>query len=186
MGKNSKEDNIKPRILVVMGVSGVGKSTIAEALVERLHWPFQEGDDLHPAVNREKMRSGIPLNDEDRKPWLEDVAAWIDARRAANEPGIITCSALKRAYRNVIIGDRSGVCLLYLQADKNVLEERILKRKGHWMPPKLLDSQLQTLEEPAEDECAFTVMVHGNVEETVENVITLLREDKAECPRSQK
>ncbi|GAV05279.1 hypothetical protein RvY_15434 [Ramazzottius varieornatus] len=173
-----KKDGIKPRILVVMGVSAVGKTTIAEALVERLHWPFQEGDDLHPAANREKMRSGTPLTDEDRKPWLEKVAAWIDARRAASEPGIITCSALKKAYRKVIIGDRPGVNLLYLKADRRILEERIDKRKGHFMSPNLLESQLQTLEEPSEDERAFTVIVHGNIDETVESTLSLLRTDK--------
>lgn len=173
-----KKDDIKHRILVVMGVSAVGKTTIAEALVERLHWPFQEGDDLHPAANREKMRSGTPLTDEDRKPWLEKVAAWIDAQRAANEPGIITCSALKKAYRKVIIGDRSGVNLLYLKADRRILEERIHTRKGHFMSPNLLESQLQTLEEPSEDERAFTVIVHGTSDETVESTLSLLRTDK--------
>src|SRR5690348_16327023 len=101
-------------VLVLMGVSGGGKTTVALELQRVLGWTFQEGDDLHPPANVEKMRSGQPLNDDDRRPWLQAVARWIDARLAAAEPGIITCSALKRAFRDIIIGDRQGVTLVYL------------------------------------------------------------------------
>src|SRR5437016_5929432 len=110
---------IAPTVLVVMGVSGSGKSTVAEELQRLLGWPFQEGDDLHPPANVEKMRSGQPLTDQDRLPWLRAIAAWIDARLAAHEPGIITCSNLKRAYREITIDQRRGVTLVYLKGDQH-------------------------------------------------------------------
>ena len=156
-----------PLILIVMGVSGSGKSTIAERLNARLHWPFQEGDALHPPANVQKMHAGIPLNDEDRAPWLLAVARWIDARVAAHEPGMITCSALKRRYRDDLVRSRSQVRLLYLKADRSLLEERLRQRQGHFMPPSLLESQLDTLEEPAPDERPIEVHVEGTVEQTV-------------------
>ena len=101
-----------------MGVSGSGKTTIAEELAARLGWPFEEGDALHPEANVAKMHAGIPLTDADRLPWLERVAAWIDAQRAKKQPGIITCSALKRSYRKIVIGDRPEVRLVYLRGGR--------------------------------------------------------------------
>src|SRR5579872_3945514 len=106
-----------PTVLVIMGVSGSGKSTVALELQRVLGWPFQEGDDLHPPANVEKMRSGRPLDDADRLPWLQAVAHWIDDQVAAGEPGIITCSNLKRAYRRITIGKRRGVRLVYLKGE---------------------------------------------------------------------
>jgi len=155
------------RVLIVMGVSGVGKSTIAEALAQKLGWKFQEGDDLHPPANIEKMHAGIPLNDADRAPWLAAIKRWIDARIAAGEPGLITCSALKRRYRDTLIDGRASVRILYLHSDEATIEERIEHRTGHFMPTSLLESQLDTLEEPAEDEHPVTVEVAGTIEETV-------------------
>src|SRR5580693_6274419 len=104
---------IAPRVLVLMGVSGSGKSTIALELQRVLEWRFQEGDDLHPQANVEKMRAGHPLDDTDRLPWLQAIARWIDERLAAHEPGIVTCSNLKRTYRDITVGKRQGVTLVY-------------------------------------------------------------------------
>lgn len=162
-------------VLIVMGVSGVGKSTIAEALNAHLHWRFQEGDDLHPPANVRKMHAGVPLDDDDRQPWLEAVRRWIDARLVAHEAGMITCSALKRRYRDALGADRPGVRLLYLQADRHVLEERLRHRTGHFMPPSLLESQLATLEAPSDDERPVIVNVHGTLEPTVDAALAALR-----------
>ncbi len=167
---------IDKQVLVVMGVSGSGKTTIAKALAERLGWPYQEGDDLHPAANVAKMHAGIPLDDADRAPWLAAIAAWIDARLTAGEPGVVTCSALKHDYREVLIGDRRHVRLVYLHADKLVIARRLADRKGHFMPPTLLDSQLATLQEPTPDEHPLTVEVAGEVKDTVDAVIRALEE----------
>ena len=163
-------------VLVAMGVSGVGKSTIAGALADRLGWEFQEGDALHPPENVAKMHDGIPLTDADRAPWLARVAEWIDARRASGAPGIITCSALKRGYRRRIIGDRADVRPLYLKADVQVIRARLRARTGHYMPASLLDSQLATLEEPGEDERPITVLVHGTPEEVVAHALAAIRD----------
>ena len=165
---------IAPTILVLMGVSGSGKSTVALELQRVLGWPFQEGDDLHPPANVEKMRSGQPLDDHDRQPWLRAVAQWIDERLAAGEPGIITCSNLKRAYRKITIDARRGVTLVYLKGDEPVIQERMLTRVHRYMPPSLLGSQFDTLEEPGEDEHPITVPVHGTIADTVIELLTRL------------
>ena len=164
---------ISPTVLVLMGVSGSGKSTVAQELQRRLGWIFQEGDDLHPPANVAKMRSGQPLNDADRLPWLQAIACWIDGQLAAHEPGIITCSNLKRAYRRITIGSRHGVTLVYLKGDEPVIQQRILNRVHRYMPPSLLGSQFETLEEPGEDEYPVTVIVHGSIADTV---LDLLRQ----------
>jgi carbohydrate kinase (thermoresistant glucokinase family) len=158
---------VAPAVLVVMGVSGAGKSTIAAELHRVLGWPFQEGDDLHPPANVEKMRAGHPLDDADRLPWLQAVARWIDGRLAARAPGIITCSDLKRAYRDVTIGTRRSVRLVYLKSAQPVILQRIVARRHPYMPPSLLQSQFDTLEEPDPDEHPVTVTVQGSVAETV-------------------
>src|SRR6266566_7627279 len=162
---------ISPTVLVLMGVSGSGKSTVAQELQRRLGWIFQEGDDLHPPANVAKMRSGQPLNDADRLPWLQAIARWIDRQLEAHEPGIITCSNLKRAYRRITIGSRHGVTLVYLKGDEPVIQQRMLNRVHRYMPPSLLDSQFETLEEPGEDEYPVTVIVHGSIAETVLDVL---------------
>ncbi len=162
------------RVLVVMGVSGSGKTTVAEKLAARLRWPFQEGDALHPPANVAKMHGGTPLTDEDRWPWLDRIAAWIDARLAEGEHGILTCSALKRSYRQRIIGGRSGVRLVYLWGERDLLAARIGARHGHFMPPTLLDSQLATLEPPGADERPITVHVGPAPEVLVEQIVTAL------------
>ncbi len=162
-------------ILIVMGVSGVGKSTIALALNTHLHWSFQEGDDLHPAANIAKMSHGIPLTDEDRAPWLAAVRAWIDARVAADESGMVTCSALKRSYRDTMVANRANVRILYLHADPKIIKEHLAKRTGHFMPPTMLESQLKTLEEPAADEHPIIVNVTGSIDDTVGAILQKLK-----------
>jgi gluconokinase len=165
---------VGPTVLVLMGVSGSGKSTIALELQRLLGWPFQEGDDLHPTANVEKMRSGRPLDDVDRRPWLERVAAWIDERLRAGQPGIITCSNLKRAYREITIRQREGVTLVYLKADEAVISDRLTQRTHHYMPPSLLGSQFATLEEPGPDEHPLVVTVHASLADTIVELLTRL------------
>jgi len=163
-----------PPILVVMGVSGAGKTTVAQELAARLGWPFEEGDALHPEANVAKMHAGIPLNDADRRPWLEAVASWIDGQRAKKQPGIITCSALKRSYRQIVIGDRREARLVYLRGSREVITEHLSGRHGHFMPASLLQSQIETLEEPGPDEDPITVGVGPPAGQIAEEIIRLL------------
>lgn len=143
--------------VVVMGVSGSGKTTVAEELAHRLAWPLIEGDDLHPAANVEKMHSGHPLTDEDRWPWLDRVAERIGSWERAGESGIVTCSALKRAYRDRLRAGHPSVWFAHVDADPDVLRERLAHRTGHYMPPALLDSQLAALQPLQGDEPGATV-----------------------------
>jgi len=163
-----------PPVLVVMGVSGSGKTTVAKELAARLGWPFEEGDALHPESNVAKMHAGIPLTDVDREPWLEAVAAWIDGQRAAGRPGIITCSALKRAYRRVVVGDRPEVRLVYLRGSRSLIADRLAGRHGHFMPASLLQSQIDTLEEPGPEERALTVDVGPPPDQLAREIIRQL------------
>jgi gluconokinase len=135
-------------LIVVMGVSGSGKSTLGEALSQSLNCDFQEGDALHPAANVEKMRAGIALDDIDRQPWLERVAAWIAAQREQQRDGVVSCSALKRRYRDRLRRADPALRFVYLQLPRIELEQR-LHQRDHFMPASLLDSQLQTLQEPS-------------------------------------
>jgi gluconokinase len=131
-----------------MGVSGSGKTAVAEILAARLGWPFQEGDALHSQANIEKMRAGQPLDDADRQGWLEAIAQWIERRLDAGENGLITCSALKRSYRAVINRRGSGVLFVFLDGSKATIAPRLAARHAHFMPPSLLDSQFADLENP--------------------------------------
>src|SRR5438477_2377107 len=119
-------------IIVVMGVSSSGKSTIAAMLAIRLGWLYEDGDWFHPPANVEKMHSGKPLTDEDRWPWLRAIAAWIDETRRAGKHGVVACSALKRSYRDVLIGTRHDVRLVYLNGDAALIGHRAAKRRGHF------------------------------------------------------
>ena len=135
-----------------MGVSGCGKTTIGQAIAARLGWQFQEGDALHPPENVAKMAGGSPLVDADRWPWLERIAAVIDGWRAQGLSGVVTCSALKRAYRDILVGNRADVRLVYMRGDQPTVAARLAARTGHFMPPALLASQFATLQAPAIDE----------------------------------
>jgi carbohydrate kinase (thermoresistant glucokinase family) len=160
-----------PRILVVMGVSGSGKSTVAGALADRLGWALAEGDDFHSPENVAKMHAGTPLTDADRGPWLKSIAAWIETRLKAGQSGIITCSALKHAYRDLLGGGRPGVLFVYLKGSPSVMAEHLAGRRGHFMPASLLASQFETLEEPAADEPVLTVDVDQPVEAIVDEIV---------------
>jgi gluconokinase len=161
-------------VLIVMGVSGSGKSTIAAMLAQRLDWIYEDADWFHPKSNIEKMHHGEPLNDEDRWPWLRAIADWIDATRRDDGHGIVACSALKRAYRDILIGDRRDVRLVFLKGDRDLVARRIAARADHFMPPALLDSQFQSLEEPQPDERAIVVSIVPHPRDIVENIIEKL------------
>jgi carbohydrate kinase (thermoresistant glucokinase family) len=162
-------------VLVIMGVSGSGKSTIAELLSRELGWTFHDGDEFHPASNVAKMHGGTPLTDDDRWPWLRAIAAWIDAKRDAHEHGIVTCSALKRSYRDILIGDRADVGLVYLKGDEALIAQRLSKRSGHFMPKGLLQSQFQTLQEPGPDEHPIVASIAPTPEEITANILRQVR-----------
>jgi len=161
-------------VLVLMGVSGSGKTTIGEAVATRLGWPFLEGDALHPAANVAKMSGGTPLTDEDRWPWLDAIRAWIDARVTDGTHGVVACSALRRGYRERLGIGRNGVSVVVLHADRALLIARLAARKGHFMPVTLLDSQLATLEMPDADEHAIVVDIGGTPESVVDAVMRKL------------
>ena len=168
-------------IVVVMGVSGSGKTTVAAMLAGRLHCSFLEGDDFHPASNVQKMHGGTPLTDEDRLPWLRRIAAEIDAWRKAGASGVLTCSALKRAYRDIIIGARPEVTLVYLKGSRELIQHRMAARHEHFMPVALLDSQFATLQEPTPDENPVVVDVGPPPSEIVDEIVQRL-EAKAPAP----
>jgi carbohydrate kinase (thermoresistant glucokinase family) len=158
-----------------MGVSGSGKSTVAGALADRLGWVLAEGDDFHPPSNIAKMRSGTPLNDDDRMPWLATIAAWIDARIQAGEPGIVTCSALKRAYRDLLADGRPEVLFVYLKGTVALMSRHLASREGHFMPASLLPTQFESLEEPTTDEPVFVADAAHPVAAIVSEVEAYLR-----------
>ncbi len=161
-------------IAVFMGVSGSGKSTIAALVAASLGCVFQEGDALHSPQNVAKMRAGEPLTDADRLPWLRRIAAEIDDWRARGISGVITCSALKRSYRDIIIGDRADVTLVYLRGSYELIHQRVAARTGHFMPAALLDSQFATLEEPTADEHPVVVDVAGSPQDVAAKVVRQL------------
>ncbi|WP_233384543.1 gluconokinase [Methylobacterium sp. C25] len=146
-----------PMVLVVMGVSGSGKSTMAELLAERLGLPFADGDDFHTLENIDRMRAGHPLDDASRRPWLARIAAWIDARLADGQGGVVACSALRRVYRDALVRGRPCVRIVYLEGSRAVIAARLARRHGHFMPAALLDSQFADLEPPGPDERPVTV-----------------------------
>ena len=159
-------------VLVVMGVSGSGKSTVAALLAERLGWDSYEGDDLHPDENVAKMAAGTPLDDDDRAPWLDTVSSWIVEHAMAGVPGVITCSALKRKYRDVL--REHNVVFVYLRGSRDLLGDRMAAREGHFMPTALLDSQVATLEPPEADERHVVVDAGRAPEDEADDVIRAL------------
>jgi len=166
-------------VIVVMGVSGCGKSTIASMLAHRLGWIYEDGDWFHPKSNIEKMHHGEPLDDADRWPWLHAIADWIDATRRSGDRGIVACSALKRAYRDILVGERRDVRLVFLQGDRELIARRIAARADHFMPPGLLDSQFETLEPPTADERPIVVSIVPHPREIVEIIVRKLGIDHA-------
>ena len=161
-------------IVVVMGVSGAGKSTIGALLAGRLGWDYEDADWFHPAANVEKMHSGKPLTDEDRRPWLHAIAAWIDTTRRAGGHGVIACSALKRAYRDILVGSRRDVRIVYLKGERELVAHRTALRHGHFMPASLLDSQFATLQEPGADERPIVVSIDARPHAIVDTVLAKL------------
>ncbi|MDM7890431.1 gluconokinase [Curtobacterium caseinilyticum] len=160
------------RVLVVMGVSGSGKSTLAATVAERLGWAFAEGDEMHPAANVEKMQAGTPLTDEDRWPWLGTIAGWIRSHLEGGVPGVVTCSALKRSYRDVLRAP--GVVFVHVAGDTALIEQRMSARSGHFMPTSLLASQLATLEPPQPDEAHLTVSADRTPQDEAADVVARL------------
>lgn len=173
MTPSGQADTEPPWHLVVMGVSGSGKSTVARALEERLGWAFAEGDDFHPPANLAKMASGRPLVDEDRLPWLEDLTRWAAEHDARGEPTVMTCSALRYAYRDILRRGGPGTFFVHLVGDKHMLLGRMGTRE-HFMPPELLESQLDTLEPLRPDEAGMVLDVAEPLTSLTEQVLDRL------------
>ena len=162
-------------VVVMMGVAGAGKSTVARHLADELGWDFADGDEFHPAPNVSKMAAGEPLTDGDRLLWLDDIARWIDNEIATDRRGVIACSALKRAYRDILMHGRNDVGLVYLKGTQQLIANRLDQRKGHFMPPGLLASQFKTLEPPDASENPVTVSIDGTVDTIVDDIVRQLR-----------
>ena len=161
----------QPRVLIFMGVAGCGKTTVASLFAKQTGATFYEGDDFHPPGNVAKMRAGIPLTDEDRAPWLLALRKIISDSLAKNTLSIMTCSALKAKYRELLQAGDARILFVYLTAPRDILKERLKKRTGHYMPPALLDSQLSALEPPTD---AFTIDAEKSPEEIVAELIQVL------------
>jgi gluconokinase len=163
-----------PCALVVMGVSGSGKSTIGDKLAERLEWIYEDGDRFHPASNVAKMSAGQPLTDDDRWPWLQAIADEIDLICEAGKRAVIACSALKRVYRDILVHERNDVRIVYLKGTPQLIADRLSQRKGHFMPPGLLTSQFKTLEPPEQNENPLTVSIDASVDAVVDDIVRQL------------
>jgi gluconokinase len=165
--------------IIVMGVSGSGKSTIGALLAERLGWPFADADGFHPPENVAKMAAGTPLTDADRWPWLDAIAAHIDAARKAGQPVVVACSALRRAYRDRLRAGHGDLVFLHLSGAPEVIAARQAARQGHFMPPSLMASQFATLEDTVAEPDAVTVSVKASPHEVVEAALAHLRQHRA-------
>lgn len=172
-------------IVVVAGVSGSGKSTVGALLAGRRHWEFIDGDELHPAANVAKMRAGVPLTDADRAPWLAAIGAWMDQRIAAGTSGVVTCSALRRAYREALLNGRPGARLVFLRIDPATAAARLAARHGHFFPTTLLDSQFRTLEPPGDDEGALIVDASRPPDELVAGIAAGLQDGQGQYAQSK-
>ena len=158
---------MRPAAIIVMGVSGSGKSTIGALLAEALGWPFADADGFHPAANVAKMAAGQPLTDADRWPWLDAIAAHIGASRTAGQPVVVACSALRRAYRERLRAGHGDLIFLHLAGAPEVIATRQAARQGHFMQPSLMASQFATLEDTAEEADAVTVSVSTSPHEVL-------------------
>jgi len=172
------------RQVVVMGVSGVGKTTIARGISTITGWTFAEGDDLHPPANVAKMQEGQPLTDEDRWPWLRLVGDWMSAEIAEGRSAVVTCSALRRSYRDLLRDGRPEVEFCHLAAESALVGDRLQHRDGHFMPSSLLPSQYATLEPLEADEPGVTVSVEGDVSEVLARAVAALHVGPQEGNRS--
>ncbi|MFE1924373.1 gluconokinase [Streptomyces asoensis] len=161
-----------PHVVVVMGVAGTGKTTIGPLLAARLGVPYAEGDDFHPQANIAKMSAGTPLEDADRWPWLDAIGAWADER--AGLGGAVSCSALKRSYRDRLRAAAPSVVFVHLSGDRQLIEDRMAHRQGHFMPTALLDSQFATLQPLDADEAGVVVDVSGSPEAITERAVAAL------------
>ncbi|MFD3736219.1 gluconokinase [Streptomyces sp. NPDC058632] len=161
-----------PHVVVVMGVAGTGKTTIGPLLAARYGVPYAEGDDFHPPANIAKMSAGTPLDDDDRRPWLDAIGGW--AHERAGLGGVVSCSALKRSYRDRLRAAAPGVVFVHLTGDRALIEDRMSHREGHFMPTALLDSQFATLQPLEPDERGVAVEVTGSPEEITEQAVTAL------------
>ncbi|MEU9997401.1 gluconokinase [Streptomyces sp. NPDC050848] len=161
-----------PRVVVVMGVAGTGKTTIGPLVAAALGVPYAEGDDFHPAANVAKMSAGVPLDDADRGPWLDAIGRWAHSREGLG--GVVSSSALKRIYRDRLRAAAPGVVFLHLTGDRELIERRMAERKGHFMPTALLDSQFATLEQLGDDEAGVAVDVTGSPEEIAARAVAAL------------
>jgi gluconokinase len=168
-------DGKNPCALVVMGVSGSGKSTLADRLAARLGWRYEDGDKFHPPSNVAKMSAGHPLTDEDRWPWLRAIADEIDRVCETGQRAVIACSALKRAYREILVHGRNDVRIVFLNGSQDLIAERLAARTGHFMPPGLLTSQFRTLEPPQLNERPITVSIDASVEAIVDDIVRQLK-----------
>ena len=164
----------KPRVIVVMGVSGSGKTTVGAMLAGQLGWEFVDGDDFHPPENVAKMRSGHALTDEDRWPWLDSIARWIDAVRGTGGCGIVACSALRRAYRDRLAAGRPDVEVVFLEGNSALIAQRQAARPRHYMPASLVASQFATLERPDEDERVMEISVEPPAAEVLDAIVAKL------------
>jgi gluconokinase len=164
-----------PTILLLMGVAGSGKTTTGQRLARRLGWVFRDADSFHPPANIAKMSAGEALNDDDRWPWLDAIGAWMDDNRRTKTKSIVSCSALKRVYRQRLLHLRPDVQLVYLKGSKGVIADRMQRRRNHFMPPALLDSQFATLEEPRGAERPIVVNIAMPPNRVVERILTLSR-----------
>ena len=168
-----------PHALIVMGVSGSGKTTIGEQLARRIGWRYEDADAFHPASNVAKMSAGQPLTDEDRWPWLRAIADEIDSVIAAGGRIVIGCSALKRVYRDLLVHGRDDIRIIYLQGTQALIADRLGERRDHFMPAALLTSQFKTLEPPTPDEHAITISIDAPAETIVGNILSQLKSSQA-------
>jgi carbohydrate kinase (thermoresistant glucokinase family) len=162
-----------PTILLLMGVSGCGKSTTGRRLAKKLGWPFRDADSFHPPANIAKMSAGQPLADEDRWPWLDAIGEWLDLHRKGGTRGIVSCSALKRVYRHRLMHNRPEVRLVYLKGSRKLIADRLTRRRGHFMPPMLLESQFETLEEPRGSEHPIVINVAMPPNRVVQRILVM-------------
>jgi gluconokinase len=179
------DGSTQPTAVVVMGVSGSGKSTVASGLVDRLGWEFAEGDDFHPPENVAKMRAGTPLDDDDRWPWLRSLAEWIGDHERDGKSVVVTCSALKRSYRDLLCEGHPSVWFAHVETSPQLLRDRVAQRTGHYMPASLLDSQLATLEPLQDDEPGATVSGAGSPATVVSDLLAALEAERGVRAESQ-